>query len=91
MAIRRVRKSTSLSNKCMELAVAVPQVVAHRATRAALAGPIVSERDRKEFQRMLNEKHVAFAQACWEMALQMCRVNQELITITTRAFFAPFS
>jgi hypothetical protein len=90
MVIRSARRR-SLSEKCMELAVAVPQVVAHRATRAALAGSIMSEQDRREFHRMVNEKHAAFAQACWEMALQMCRVNLKLITIMVRASVAPFS
>ena len=91
MAARRVRRSKSLSRKYMELAIAVPQVVAHRAARAALAGPIMSERDRREFQRMVNEKQAAFAQACWEMALPMLRINLQLMTAMFRAFFAPFS
>jgi hypothetical protein len=91
MAARRVRRSKSLSRKYMELAIAVPQVVAHRATRAALAGPIMSERDRREFQRMVDEKQATFAQACWEMALPMPRISLQLMTAMFRAFFAPFS
>lgn len=91
MATRRRRKSKSLSAKYMELAIAVPQVVAHRATRVALAGPIPSDRDRREFQRMVVEKQAAFAQAWWAMALQMYRVNQELISLTMRALVTPLS
>src|ERR1700722_19369477 len=56
MATRRTRNSTSLAAKSMEVALAVPQVVAHRVTRMALAGPTLSERDRREFQMMVNEK-----------------------------------
>jgi hypothetical protein len=41
MANRRTRKSKSLALKSMELAAAVPQVVAHRVTRMALAGPSI--------------------------------------------------
>jgi hypothetical protein len=91
MGARRIRRAKSLSRKYTELTIAVPQVVAHRATRAALAGPIMSERDRREFQRMVNEKQAAFAQACLEMALPMLRINLQLMTALFRAFFAPFS
>jgi hypothetical protein len=75
----------------MELAVAVPQVVAHRATRMALAGPLMSERDRQEFQRMMSEKQAAFAQAYWEMGLQMFRVNLQLSSTVFSALLSPFS
>jgi hypothetical protein len=79
-----------MSAKCIELAVAVPQVVAHRVARAALTGPIMSERDRREFQRMVSEKPAAFSQACWGMALQMWRANLELTLSMSRVFFTPF-
>jgi hypothetical protein len=75
----------------MELAMAVPQVVAHRVTRMALAGPKPSDRDRKEFQRMIDEKHAAFAQAWGDMAMQAFRANQALTASVIRSFFAPFS
>lgn len=90
MTTRRVRRSKALSKQCMELAVAVPQVVAHRATRGALAGSIISERDRQEFQRMVSEKQAAFTQAYWEMALQLFRVNLQFTTMLFRAFSPPF-
>jgi hypothetical protein len=44
-------------------------MVAHRATRVTLAGSIRSERDRQEFQRMVNEKQAAFTLGYGEMAL----------------------
>jgi hypothetical protein len=91
MTSRRVRRSKSLSKQCMELAIAVPQVVAHRTARVARAGPIVSERDRREFQRMVNEKQAAFTQACAEMALQMFRVNLQLASTLFWTFFYPSS
>jgi hypothetical protein len=74
----------------MELAIAVPQVVAHRVTRMALAGPKISDRDRKEFQMMVIEKQVAFAQAWGDMAIQAFRANQALAASMVRLFFAPF-
>ena len=75
----------------MELALSVPQVFAHRATRMALTGPKLSERDRKEFQIMVNEKHAAFAQAWNDMAMHAFRANQAFTASMLRFFFTPFS
>ncbi len=69
----------------------VPQVVAHRVTRMALAGPTLSARDRKEFQMMVNEKHAAFAQAWKDMAMHAFRANQALMASMLRSCFTPFS
>ena len=91
MAIRRPRKSKSLAIKSTELALAVPQVVAHRLTRLALAGPKLSDRDRTEFRMMINEKRVGFAQAWSDMTMQAFRANQALTATMLRSFFSPFS
>jgi len=91
MANRRTRKSKSLAVKSVELAVAVPQVVAHRVTRMALAGPTPSDRDRTEFDMMVNEKHAAFAQAWGNVAWHAFRANQVLTASLLRSFFTPFS
>src|SRR6201987_980097 len=91
MATRRTRRSKSLTVKSMELALSVPQVFAHRLTRIALAGPMLSDRDRKEFQTMVSEKHAAFAQAWSGMALHAFRANQAFTASTLRLFFAPLS
>jgi hypothetical protein len=91
MPTRRTRKSKSLTVKSMELALSVPQVVAHRVTRMTLAGPKLSDRDRKEFQMMVHEKHAAFAQAWSDMALHAYRANQAFTFTMLRFFFAPFS
>ncbi|NML47901.1 hypothetical protein HHL11_29395 [Ramlibacter sp. G-1-2-2] len=61
------RRSRTLSRQATELAVAVPQVVAHRLTRMALAGPNPSARDRREFHGMGAEKVVAFWQSWFAM------------------------
>ena len=63
MPAHPVHKSRSIATKTAELAVAVPHVVFHRVTRMALAGPVPSARDRKEFQLMVEEKKAAFSQA----------------------------
>jgi uncharacterized membrane protein len=75
----------------MELALSVPQVFAHRVTRMALAGSHLSDRDRKEFQIMLNEKHAVFAQAWSDMAMHAFRANQAFTASMLPFFFTPFS
>jgi len=70
MPARRRRPPASLSAKTAELALAVPQVVAHRLLRMAQAGPHLSARDRKEFARMIAEKNSAFGESWNAMALQ---------------------
>jgi hypothetical protein len=91
MATRRTRKSKSLTVKSVELAFSVPQVFAHRVTRMALAGPKLSNRDRKEFQIMVMEKHAAFVQAWSGMAMQAFRATQAFMASILRFFFTPFS
>ena len=78
MASRRTRAKTSLAQQAAELALAVPQVVAHRVTRMALAGPHPSPRDRKEFARMVAEKNEAFGAAWQAMAVHGVRAQQAL-------------
>jgi len=91
MATRRTQKSTSLTVKSMEVALSVPQVIAHRVTRMAFAGPKLSDRDRREFQMMVNEKHVAFAQAWSDMAMHAFRANQTFTASMLHLFFSFFS
>jgi hypothetical protein len=91
MTTRRRRRRKSLSEKCVELAVAVPQVIAHRAARAALSAPSMSQRDRREFSRMVNEKPAAYVEAWWAMTLQLVRGNQGLITLLMHAMVNPLS
>lgn len=89
MANRRMRKTASLYAQAAELAFAVPQVVAHRVARMAIAGPSLSGRDRKEFQRMSAEKTDAFVASWNAMTMQAFRANQALALSCLRAFWAP--
>jgi hypothetical protein len=89
MPARSSRKSKSVVTKTAELAVAVPQVVAHRVTRMATSGPTLSERDRKEFQLMVAEKKTAFAEAWQAMATQSVRASQDLATSFLRSIWSP--
>ena len=85
----RRRKSLSLLAKSAELAIAAPQVIAHRVTRMAIAGPTLSARDRKEFHLMVAEKMAGFGEAWSAMVLQTIRANQTLAVWLLRAFWAP--
>jgi len=78
MPARKHRTVTPLAVKALELSAAVPQVVAHRVTRMALAGTTMSERDRKEFKLMVAEKQSAFTEAFARMGVQAMRANQAL-------------
>jgi hypothetical protein len=89
MATRPARKAKSLATKTAELAVAVPQVVAHRVARMVISGPTLSERDRKEFERMVAEKHTAFGEAWQAMVTQSVRANQALAASLMRSAWSP--
>lgn len=78
MSTRTSRRSSSATRKIGELAVAAPQVVAHRLTRMAMAGPVLSERDRKEFTGMVQEKQQAFFHSWVAMYTEALRIQQTL-------------
>lgn len=68
----------SNASRLAALSTAVPQVVAHRVARMALAGPVLSARDRKEFTGMVVEKQLALAQAWSGMTAEALRQQQQL-------------
>jgi len=76
-ARRSSRKHQPLARQASELALAVPQVVAHRLTRLALAGPIPNARDRREFYRMGQEKVHAFWQSWFAIGWAMVEATQK--------------
>lgn len=71
------RRSPKLARQASELALAVPQVMAHRLTRMALAGPLPNARDRREFHRMGQEKVHAFWQSWFAMGWAMVEAMQQ--------------
>jgi hypothetical protein len=71
------RTSTRLARQVTELSVAAPQVVAHRLTRLALAGPLPNARDRREFYTMGQEKLHAFWQSWFAMGWAMAEAMQQ--------------
>ncbi|MFJ1298961.1 polyhydroxyalkanoate granule-associated phasin [Pseudomonadota bacterium AL_CKDN230030165-1A_HGKHYDSX7] len=90
MASRRRGSAASVSRHTTELALATPQVMAHRLTRLALAGHPWSARDRKEFTLMGMEKVGAFAQAWQAMAWASAVSSQTLALQWWTACFAPW-
>lgn len=69
----------SLPTLASEVANAVPQVIAHRLTRMALAGVNPSAHDQHEFYRMGAEKVEAFYESWNAMLLQSLQINQRLL------------
>jgi hypothetical protein len=70
-------KTHHLTRQAAELAIAVPQVMAHRLTRMALAGPVLSALDRREFNGMAQEKVHAFWQSWLAMGWAMVQASQQ--------------
>jgi hypothetical protein len=77
MKSKRKRRRTVAAVKLAELGFAAPQVIAHRLTRMAQAGPTISARDRKEFTGMVMEKQAAVAQAWMGMFAEGVRLQQQ--------------
>lgn len=87
MASRRSHPFTvheALLAKSLELALAAPQVMAHRLWRMALAGPMPSARDRAEFQRMGLEKLAAFFESWQAMSWQLWQIQLGMLASLMR-------
>lgn len=88
--LRNSRSGTQLAVQTSQLAYAVPQVMAHRLTRMALGGTVPNERDQIEFQRMGDEKMMAFGQSFTAMALYALKIQQEMGWAMARSMFSPW-
>jgi hypothetical protein len=84
------RRSSRAARQAVELALAVPQVVAHRTMRMALAGASPSSHDQSEFWPMGTEKALAFSESWMAMFAEAARVNQQLALSMLRAFWFPW-
>ncbi len=62
---------TDVAWKIGEMSMASAQVIAHRTTRMASAGPLPSARDREEFSRMGQEKVDAASESARAIAAQL--------------------
>ncbi len=86
----RTRNKQRLVAKTAGLALAVPQVMAHRLTRMAIAGNPVSDRDRREFNLMSAEKTAAFTESWAAMLMEIWRANQALAMSAAMSFWFPW-
>ena len=90
MRMRRPRSSAA-ATRAVELAFAVPEVMAHRLTRLAFAGPAPSIRDRREFSRMGSEKVAAIYESWNAMLMATFRANLVLTFSVARWWLWPSS
>ena len=72
------RKASTIARHSAELALAVPEVMAHRLTRIYLSGGNPSWRQSAELQRMTSEKIIAFWLAWNGMAAELARAYLRL-------------
>lgn len=91
MSVHTLRRGGSLASQTAELAFAVPQVVAHRVARMAMAGVSPSTLDRAEFKLMSDEKFAAFQESWIAMAGQVIQVQQQAALQMMQAFFTPMA
>lgn len=85
------KNSSNFPELFAEMSMAAPQVIAHRLTRMALAGPNLSARDQKEFQQMGTEKVMAFYESWQAMTLQAMYFNQKLMFDMMTAMWFPWT
>jgi hypothetical protein len=85
------RKQWTRASRQAELALSVPQVVGHRLARMALAGPVPSARDSREFHRMGAEKVAAFTEAWLAMGAAAWQANAMLSMSMWRAAWTPWT
>jgi hypothetical protein len=91
MSVHTLRRSRSLAAQSAQLAVAVPQVVAHRMKRMAMAGVSPSQFDKDEFKLMSDEKFAAFQESWIAMAAQVVQVQQQTALQMMKAFWTPMA
>ena len=91
MSVHTLRRGGSLASQSAELALAVPQVVAHRMARMAMAGATPSQRDKDEFKLMSDEKFAAFQESWMAMATQAMQVQQQAAMQLMTAFWTPMA
>lgn len=77
---------TELALKTGEMMAASAQVITHRTGRMLNAGPIPNSRDRREFQRMGQEKLEAATESAQAMTARLFHLQREVNAIAARQF-----
>ena len=83
-------RSSRATKQAIELAFAVPQVVAQRTLRLATAGAQPSLRDQREFWLMGSEKILAFYESWFAMFAEAGRINQQIALSMLQAYWLPW-
>ncbi|RPH61800.1 MAG: hypothetical protein EHM83_12460 [Burkholderiales bacterium] len=91
MASRPRRNSNLLAAQTADLALAVPQVMAHRIARMASSWPAPSSEDRREFHLMSAEKVAAFHESWNAMIVEAARANQRFWYAWLRSLWMPWT
>lgn len=78
--VRAYSSWLALAKSYAEMTAAATQVVAHRTQRIAAAGPNPSERDRREFALMGQEKVEAAAHSAYAVGSELLRINYRSAT-----------
>jgi hypothetical protein len=87
----RHTRSLRATRQAVDLALAVPQVVAQRTLRFAQAGHSPSARDRGEFWLMGFEKVLVFHQSWLAMFAEAARINQQFVFSALQALWLPWT
>ncbi|MBH1965018.1 MAG: hypothetical protein I8H77_11820 [Comamonadaceae bacterium] len=88
----RSREVATLFRQSTDLALAAPQVVAHRMARmTAGSGGMPSARDQKEFTQMVVEKQVAFGQAWVAMVMHASMSGPSLFMAMAQPWGSPWT
>lgn len=85
------RRSQRVAAQTAQLAIAVPQVVAHRVARMITAGPNPSARDRDEFTMMGLEKFAAFNESWVAMSAHLLKAQHSLWLSVLRTWSNPWT
>ena len=72
---------SQLAWKVGEMAIASAQIIDHRTSRFALAGPVPSARDQREFALMGHEKGEAALESAQAVGVRMLMLNQQFATL----------
>ena len=83
-------RATSMMDNLTQLSLDAPQIINHRVTQMAFAGPFLSESDLKKYQDMFTEKLVAFSASWGAMFMQTLRTNQSLTDSFLRSLWSPW-
>lgn len=78
-----------LATQVAELVVAAPKVVAHRVGRMAMSAMQHDAPGETEWLHMGAEKLAAFGESWHAMALEICRLNQQLAEAIARSTISP--